>query len=267
MQIPFWMLFRHEDIPFHLRRTEFNALKLTDQNFLNQLAVWMNVKINEAGLIAVSCPGNFGILQEAMMLLLNRPEFSEKANDFIIGHEVAHLAHELERENAFFIQKINKITFLVTLGIISILFVTCLTAVLVPLCGVGVAVTAGVSSLVISSGSFIWLSAQYLPLPSVPSPLEEEKNADLDSVEALQSAAGGIYYFEVSQCHNQLVRSSRLSLSTAYDTEGNNLLDGTHPLLSERIAYLNAWQSQLVQPLESRVVHLNLLQSQHLQRA
>ena len=72
--------------------------------------------------------------------------------------------------------------------------------------------------------------------------MEEEKKADLDAVEMLQDASGGIHYFDTIAKHNILVRQQNLASTQSFDAQGNNLNDINHPPLTERVDYLRRWQ-------------------------
>lgn len=50
VHLPPWFLLKYEDIPSQFRITSIDDPRLNDQNFLNEMAKWMNGKIKEFGL-------------------------------------------------------------------------------------------------------------------------------------------------------------------------------------------------------------------------
>lgn len=73
----------------------------------------------------------------------------------------------------------------------------------------------------------------------------QEKKADLTAVTCLACKKGAIDFLKRCQCANLAARELKIlqGLSpeeTGVDDAGNNLFDTEHPLLAERIAYINA---------------------------
>ncbi len=73
----------------------------------------------------------------------------------------------------------------------------------------------------------------------------QEKQADLTAVAGLGSKQGALNFLKRCQQSNLAARASNLRQGqtleeTGVDEAGNNLFDTEHPLLSERIAYINA---------------------------
>lgn len=237
MQIPSWFLFRAEDIPVRFHIANLDDPRMTDPNFLNQMADWMNEKIREAGLTSLCRPADRGVLQHVIKLLRD-PSLYEKSRDFIIGHEMAHLAHSLEMDKTSSIQDILET--LCFAGIVTGILFLFLAVAFLPFVTVSVTLTiAGVAIAISGISCIAWFNRA--AKPPAPSDVEEEKNADLDSVKALKDASGGVYYFETSRQHNLAIRLTNSERRNRIDAQGNNLGDKKHPPLSDRIAYLRQW--------------------------
>jgi hypothetical protein len=237
IEVPFWFLFRPEDVPEQFRIRTLNDPRLTDNHFLNQMAGWINGKIQEAGLTSICRPTDLGTLQ-LFSNLLRDPEKYAQSRDFIIGHEVAHLSHEQATGVAEMISIAQDS--IAAFGVIAPLFALVLIFGFTPLISVGFALTAAGIAFTISATSLvIWLT-QKKSAPSL-SDVEQEKKADLDSAKVLRNAQGGIYYFDAVRMHQLRIRH-RNSANTSIDELGNNLGDKKHPPVTERLAYLNQWQ-------------------------
>lgn len=72
----------------------------------------------------------------------------------------------------------------------------------------------------------------------------QEKEADIESAQMLNTAQGGVDFFKNLQSENLKTRGSFMS---CIDNQGNNLCDIEHPLFSERIAYLTPLAEQQAQ--------------------
>ena len=240
IQIPAWFLFRHDDIPAEFQVANITDPRITDRGFLNTLATWMNHKIGQAGLTTICRPVDLGTLQFFVQLLRDRALY-EKCRDFAIGHELAHLAHSLQREHAIMLEDIQ--ASFSAAGITVGIFLLAISVAFLPIINVALTLTVTGIAVVISGVSLIaWVNhTQVLPFPS---DTQEEKNADLDSVKALQDARGAIYYFQTSRLRHLALRNADSSWASSIDVAGNNLRDTKHPPLSERIAYLQTWQSE-----------------------
>jgi len=239
IQLPPWFLFNYEDIPERFRVSNVDDHRLRDPDFLNDLAGWMNEKFQQAGISSVVRRADFGILQATISLVRDRNLY-EKSKDFTIAHELAHLNHTQVDESNFYLHRVQET--ISAGGLISGIFLLVLAVSILPYVPIAVTlVVAGVGVSVSIATLISWLNRS---LPSVQkSHVEEEKLADLDAVEALQDAQGGIYYFDSLRIHNLAVRSSNSSAISQVDLQGNNLKDKGHPLLTERIAYLRQWQA------------------------
>ncbi len=240
IQLPPWFLFKYDDIPLHLRVTDVNDPRLTDQNFLNEFAAWMNGKITEFGLTSLCRPDDFGRLQATIKMFRN-PELFEKSKDFTLGHELAHLAHSQEGQNAKLMQAIHDTASIG--GMMAGVFLLFLAVSVLPI--VHVTLTVGIAAVAVAitiGGLAVWLNKP--ELPSSPSAIEEEKLADMDAAKMLGDAEGGIYYFENDLIHNLAIRRGAASRERNIDAHGNNLKDKDHPKLSDRVQYLRSWQAE-----------------------
>lgn len=238
VKVPFWLLFRHEDVPAQFLLRDLQDPRLLDSAFLTQMAAWMNQKIQEAGLTHFCRPTDFGTLQLFLQLLRDPAEYA-RARDFVIGHEVAHLAHTKEEWVAEMLSMAQDSV--AAFGVIAPLFCLVLILGFSPLISAVAALSTAGIALSISTASFvIWFTQKNSP-PSL-SDIEQEKKADLDSAQALHNAAGGIYYFDTVRIHQLRIRNSN-SASSSIDPLGNNLKDKKHPPLTDRVAYLRQWQS------------------------
>jgi hypothetical protein len=240
ISLPTWFLFKYEDIPLRFRMTDLNDPRLGDQNFLNELADWMNAKFYEAGVMSVIRPADYGILQAVIKFMRDR-DLYEKSKDFTVSHELAHLNHAQVEQQTLYLHNVPEaISVAGILGGILLLF---LTVSIIPFVHLAVTLTVGGIAATISTlGILAWLNKNKL-LTSLSSK-EEEKIADMDAAKALQNAEGGIYLFETYCQQNLAVRRNNPTLRTFIDENGNNLRDKNHPPLTERIAYLRQWQSQ-----------------------
>lgn len=237
--LPSWFLFKYEDIPSQFRLDSLNDRRLVDRRFLTELAGWMNEKFREAGLSSVIHPADYGILQTVIMRMRDR-DLYHKSRNFTLCHELAHLNHHQTAERALFWESISIAGII---GGISLLFVA---VAVIPLVHLAVTLTMGGIAVTISTtGVLAWLNKPNSP--AAASPVEEEKNADMDAVEALQEARGGIHTFETHRLFNLAVRRGDPSTQCKIDLNGNYLEDTKHPPLTERIAYLRQWQSQHLQ--------------------
>jgi hypothetical protein len=243
IQLPPWFLFKYEDIPMRFRVTSFDDPRLVDQNFLNDLAAWMNEKFHEAGLSSVvRQPADHGILQKVIALMRDR-DLYDKSKDFTLAHELAHLNHAqvAERSLSHNIQESVSVA-----GIIGGIFLLFLAVSITPFVHLAVTLTvAGIAMTVSIVAILAWLNKTNSP--ASVSDVVEEKNADMDAIEALQDASGAIHYFETYRQFNLAVRQSSPATQQDIDANGNNLLDKAHPPLTERIAYIRQWQSQHLQ--------------------
>ena len=235
VNLPSWYLFKHEDIPDRFRIADLNDRRLVNSAFLNDLAGWMNEKIREMGLTTVCRPVDHGTLQR-FIYLLRDPILYEKAKDFVIGHEMAHLSHHQERALHRVYEKLSVGG--VMMGIFSLILAVSIAPIVhltITVCvtGIAIAITGG--------SALAWFNRAK---ESDPVAVEEEKAADLDSAKVLKDAAGGIYYFQSSIDHLLAIRRSNPSEHRNIDERGNNLKDKDHPPLTDRVAYLRQWQTE-----------------------
>lgn len=235
VNLPSWYLFKPEDIPPRFRITDLNDRRLVSPAFLDEFAGWMNEKIAEMGLTTVCRSVDRGTLQRVVYLLRD-PALYEKAKDFVIGHEMAHLAHFQGRGLERIYQKLSIVGVMV--GIFSLILVVSIAPVVhltITLC------TAGIAIAITGGSALAWFNrAGSVDVSAV----EEEKAADLDSAKMLKDASGGIYYFQSTADRQQAVRRSNPLAHTNIDERGNNLKDIEHPPLTERVAYLRQWQAE-----------------------
>ncbi len=240
IQLPSWFLLRYDDIPERFRLASVDDPRVTNQDFLNDLAGWINGKLQEAGISHLVRPADYGILQSTIMMLRD-PELFEKSKDFILGHELAHLNHTQVEQSKFYSDKVQEAVF--GGGLIGGILLLVLSVSLLPYIPIVISLVAGGIGLALSIGSCV----NALKTPASTSEINavaEEKHADLDSADALQDARGGIYRFDTLRIHHLGIRRTNPSMRDRIDEHGNNIGDTKHPSLTERIAYLRQWQAQ-----------------------
>lgn len=234
IHLPSWFLFKYEDIPARFLINDMNDPRLVNPVFLNEFAGWINGKISEMGLTSFCRPADHGALQRVIKLLRD-PILYEKGKDFVIGHELAHLAHSQEGflAKAYETMSIGGIM----VGIFTLILAVSITPVVHLTITVGV---AGIAIAITGGSALAWFNQAK---PANLSEIEEEKKADLDSVRMLNDAEGGIYYFQSSIAHHLALRRSQPAMRRDIDERGNNLNDKDHPPLTDRVAYLTQWQN------------------------
>jgi hypothetical protein len=215
--IPISFLLKVEDIPAQFRVSGLEDPRINDENFLRQVAQWLNTKISE-GFGSTGPQVKHSDVQK-MFLWMNDPALFEKSKDFVFAHEVAHCSQSLWREVALSAAWIGG-------GIVlSIVFF---------LNPIPAAVLIAVASVMVVAqvASAIFLSRFH------------EKEADLKAAEALKDASGGIYENNHSLEWNQQLLAQESCprwIKWTHDAEGNFLLDVLHPSLTERNKYLREW--------------------------
>ena len=236
IKIPTWFLFKYEDIPLRFRITDIDDPRLTDQNYLNDLAGWMNERFREAGLSSVIREADYKTLQTVIKLVRDQNLY-EKSKDFVLNHELSHLTNSQIRGRHLSQMK-EAIPIAGIIGGILLLF---FAVSIIPFVHLAVTLAvAGISvTITLVGGLIYWVKAH-----STQEIIEEEKSADMDASRILQDATGGIYLFETFRHQNLATRRSDPTVKI--DANGNNLRDKEHPPLTERIAYLKAWQAQHV---------------------
>jgi hypothetical protein len=243
IKLPTWFLFKYEDIPAGFRVASLDDPRLLESHFLNELAAWMNEKFREAGLSSVIRPADHGTLQRVIGLMRDC-DLYEKSRDFTLGHELAHLNHTQVKERilqALYLQESVSAA-----GIVGGIFLLCVALSIIPFVHLTVTlIVAGVAISVSIAAIVFWLN-KATPPASISS-VEEEREADMDALNTLQEARGGIHYFETLRQQNLAVRQSNPDQRRVIDENGNNLRDKKHPTLTERIAYIRHWQSQHLQ--------------------
>lgn len=231
IRVPSWMLFKQEDIPSEFIIDDINDPRLYDRSFISRLADWMNTKIREANLSTICRSVDGGVLQWVVMLMKDRDLF-EESKAFIIGHETAHLLQEQERIRKGIWQKTGTVIALL-LGVLAL--------VAIPLVHVGFAVGLGMVAVTVLSISLIQFKEGQ---GSGSIDLECERDADMRAASILNNAEGGIHYFNTKRLyHLKMCEVAASSITCHYDKEGNFLSDTKHPPLSDRVAYLRAWQT------------------------
>lgn len=238
IKIPIWFLFKYEDIPLRFRITDLDDPRLNDKNYLNCLAEWMNERFREAGLSSVIRKTDYGSLQTVIKLMRDRNLY-EKSKDFTLGHELSHLNH-VQLGQWYLNHEKKSIS---TVGVIGGILLLFLAVSISPFVHLAVTLTAGGIAITIST---LGILTHLKTMGSSRSVIEEEKIADMESAEVLQDATGGIYLFETYRHQNLAIRLSGLPQMLNIDKNGNNLRDKSHPPITERIAYLRAWQAQHV---------------------
>jgi hypothetical protein len=240
IKLPTWFLFKYEDIPARFRVVNLDDPRIADNNFLNELAGWMNARFQEAGISSVIRPADHGILQTVIKKMRDQNLY-EKCKDFTLCHELSHLNHSQIQQRTYYLNGIQEI--ISVSGVIGGILLLFLAVAIIPFVELTVTlVVSGIATTVSILAILAWLNKA--EPTSSPSAIEEEKHADLDAIEALQDASGGIYLFETHRQQNQAIRRSHPTKILYIDEHGNNLKDKNHPPLTERIAYLRQWQSQ-----------------------
>ncbi len=249
VKLPPWYLFKYEDIPAQFRIHDANDPRLTDPNFLNQFAAWINGKITEFGLTSICRPADFGALQR-VILLLRDPVLFAKSKDFVMGHEVSHLSQYRREQLDHYCGLFQELVSFggITTGICILFAVISIVPV------AQLSVTIGVSSIAIGviGASTINLMHKSKGFQLPLSQIEEEKKADLDSARVLGDVDGGVYYFQTQMLANVKLRNRLPSLRSSIDERGNNLRDKDHPLYSDRVDYLKKWKAEF---LDSQRTH------------
>ncbi len=236
IQIPTWFLFKLEDIPHHFRISDSNDPRLDNPEFLNHFAFWMNERLKEQGQ-APLCHQTVNLNLRKFLRLLENPDLCEKAKEFSLGHELAHVLHAYKTEEQLD-QKCETVFSMVggySIICVSLLYLASGVNIIVIYGLVGGGVTLIIRGLVILV-PFVIEEIQHCPV-------EDEKKADLDAAEMLRTAEGGIYSFKMSLRTNIALCRAFPSLRKNYDTLGNYLEDKDHPPLSERVNYLTHWQA------------------------
>jgi hypothetical protein len=238
IKLPSWFLLKYEDIPHRFRITNNDDPRLVDINFLNDFAGWINRQFQEAGITSLVRRVDYGVLQSTIKLMRDRDLF-EKSKEFTLAHEMAHLNHFQGREKSFNLQNTHLVVS--GAGFIGGLLLMVLAASIFPYVTIAVTLVVGGIAATVSIAAIVNMLNQSTPVLN-PAAVEEEKLADMDAVEALQEAQGGVYFFETYRSHNLAIRASRQAISQI-DELGNNLRDTAHPPLTERIAYLRQWEA------------------------
>lgn len=218
--LPSWVLLKHEDIPSRFLIDDVNDPRLFNERFLDEFADWINEKLKDSDLFMGRPDSSTGLLQK-LILLLRDPDLFEKSKDFILGHELGHMLYNNERKLFLGV---------ITVGIIAL----CLSLLAIPFVNLAIGLIGATIAIVI-------VAAGFSRLPSLP-PIEQEKQADRESFAMLGDVRGGIYYFETELMVNRRLHS--LEESSKFDEKGNHRHYTTHPRLTDRVAYLHAWQEQ-----------------------
>jgi hypothetical protein len=242
IKLPTWFLFKYDDIPVRFRVVNLDDPRIADNNFLNELAGWMNARFQEAGISSVIRPADHGILQTVIKKMRDQNLY-EKCKDFTLCHELSHLNHSQIQQRTYYLNGVQEI--ISVSGVIGSILLLFLAVAIIPFVELTVTlVVGGIATTVSILAILAWLNrAKPSSLPSF-SAIEEEKHADLDAIKTMQDASGGIYLFETYRQQNQAVRRSDPTQMHYIDEHGNNLKDKNHPPLTERIAYLRQWQAQ-----------------------
>jgi hypothetical protein len=260
--LPSWFLLKDDDVPQHLRLT--NIEDLNDENFLNETTKWINEKMDALGLPKTDRPIYINDLKSLILLL--RARNFEEVKDFILAHETAHVSHEdnikLLTTKIFF----HKCTNIYLQGMIHMGIVTLFA---IPLIG-----WKPVAEVLSKLGLILLVSKlSYDQFKLIPMEIQEEKQADMDAKNLLQTGLHGISYFENQSLLNLLIRKKifqdfseakecgialtpnlkiiypktfneltkwvkNLLVLALIDQNGNDRMDRHHPSMTERIAYL-----------------------------
>ncbi|MGC2596277.1 MAG: M48 family metalloprotease [Rhabdochlamydiaceae bacterium] len=183
----------------------------------------------------------------------------EQGKEFVLAHEIAHLSHGLKK------RMLLESATLWTTFIVPALFAVVIAIAFpsLPFVALG---AIGVGAFATSCmTAYHFNRTNWIPFWDA-----EEKKADLDAVKSLQNSQGGVYFFETIRQHNLKARQAtvfrkppvfkftdfRRSLKErsdwgkdmcpfyAIDENGNNRGDKTHPPLTDRIDYLQKWQTE-----------------------
>lgn len=218
-------LFRVEDIPLQFHVADLNDPRLSNRQFLREFQTWVNNSLRNAGIKSLCRDSDVTALQQALMLMRD-PEGFERIKEFAISHELGHIFIK-EQSNS---HTSKAFLLLVVLALVMIaggaLFVAIGPFALIPL----IPLSIGISGCV-----------GYFGMKSMSGGIEEEIRADRMAFELLQDARGGIDYFIVARTQNLMNRAVN---HHRIDQLGNYRNSKTHPPLTERIAYLQQWQSE-----------------------
>lgn len=89
------MLFNHNDIP----QCFSDGLARWDLDFVNDFGSWINQQISQAGPNCLYRPTDGGgNLARFLLLVTGNSSIYNKCRDFLLAHEVAHIAHSIEAE-------------------------------------------------------------------------------------------------------------------------------------------------------------------------
>lgn len=193
----------------------------------------MNERFSEAGLAPI-CREVDPLALQTVIKLMRDQNLYEKSKDFTLCHELSHASRHQARTMSDSIK--DAIPCVGVIGGILLLF---LAVSIIPF--VQITVTLVVGGIAVTIAILATLIGNKIVTQAA---IEEEKLADMDASKALQDATGGIYLFETYRHQNLAAQRSNPTLNI--DANGNNLRDKNHPPLTERIAYLKAWQSQHV---------------------
>jgi hypothetical protein len=237
IRLPSWFLLKPEDIPPDLYIDNLNDARLRNPLFLNRFRDHINIKIIQLGLASICAPADADSLRRLIELLKDPSQF-EKAKDFLLAHELAHLFHSQEMWRH---QEVGRkaVGGMMTAAVIM-LFIVAFCPLIHPvifLSGYGVVCIITVASV---------CTCLKLPWKPTLSAIEQEKEADLDAADTLGDASGGIYWFKNEMVNNLHCRRRFPELARHIDGQGNNTNDKGHPPHSERVAYLSQWQAQRV---------------------
>lgn len=165
VSIPISFLLKVEDIPAQFRVSGLEDPRINDQNFLGQVAQWLNTKVSEG--FGSNSPSVKPSDVQKMFLWMNDPALFEKSKDFVFAHEVAHCTQSLWREVALSAAWIGG-------GIaITILFLVNP----IP----SAALIAVTSVMIVAQLASVLFLSRF-----------NEKEADLKAAEALKDTSGGI---------------------------------------------------------------------------
>jgi hypothetical protein len=235
IHIPYLFLIKTEDLPAQLRLNGWDDPRLESDEYLEQAARWtkrfLGLEREKLDLMK----------KEALKIFLkfiNDPELSEKAKEFILNHEIAHIFYD-HRSYANIQSNIrHSLRSKKTLTAMGLIILTSLCL---------FARTSLSPYLILPSRTTIFVSLLAMQVISqIRLSHKEERGADLLAAKISKDIAqGGAYLFKVFKEHQKKARHRHPFLRLVYSPSGNNrALYFTHPSEKERLHYLTQLASQ-----------------------
>lgn len=220
VHIPYLFLIKTDDIPENLRISGVDDTQLQSDEYLEKLLRWTEKFI---GVPKQSMTFQVKEALRMFMKFLLDPIKSEKAKEFIIAHEMAHLFH---KQKGFFYPKNQFIHLLIAAGTMLVAFGLSLVIPYFWMVLVATAVVVGICSIRL--------------FKNIAHSHRCEKEADLTAAKlSREIREGGIYLFETLRNHRKKARENSCLLKFVYSPLGNDRSYYlTHPSDTERVRYL-----------------------------